>query len=201
MKQLLLASRNRGKIREISALLASFPVKLLSLDDLDLGEQVDETGSSYAENARLKVEALARRTELWVLGDDTGLEVSVLGGAPGLHSARYAGPGASNADRRALLVKTLAGKPRPWAARFCCAVALGGPGGSLDLGYAECAGEILPAARGDAGFGYDSIFLVEGLGKTMAELTLQEKNQHSHRAKAIRGLLPALRMRLGVEPG
>jgi XTP/dITP diphosphohydrolase len=200
MKQLLLASRNRGKIREISALLAPLPVELLSIDDMELGEQVEETGSSYAENARLKVEALARRSGMWVLGDDTGLEVLALGGAPGLHSARYAGPGANDADRRALLVKALAGKARPWAARFCCAAALGGPGGSLDLGWGECAGEILPDAQGEAGFGYDSIFLVEGLGKTMAELTLEEKNQHSHRAQAIRALLPALAERLGVAP-
>ncbi len=201
MRRLLLASRNRGKIVEIRALLAPLPIELLGIDDMDLGEQVEETGSSYAENARLKVEALARRTGMWVLGDDTGLEVRALGGAPGLHSARYAGPGANDADRRSRLVQALAGKPRPWAARFCCAVVLGGPDGSFDLGWGECAGEILPEARGAAGFGYDSIFLVEGLGKTMAELTLQEKNRHSHRAQAVRALLPTLRVRLGVDPG
>lgn len=121
-------------------------------------------------------------------------------GAPGLQSARYAGPRASDADRRARLFQALAGKARPWKARFCCAVVLGGPKGSFDLGWGECAGEILPEARGAAGFGYDSVFLVEGLGKTMAELTLDEKNRHSHRAQAIRALLPALRLRLGVDP-
>jgi XTP/dITP diphosphohydrolase len=201
MKRLLLASRNRGKLLEIHALLAPWPIELLTMDDLGLGEQVEETGSSYAENARLKVEGLARQSGTWVLGDDTGLEVEALGGAPGLRSARYSGPGASDADRRARLLADLAGESRPWRARFCCAIALAGPTGSIKTGWGECQGEILPLERGEGGFGYDPIFLVGGLNKTMAELTLEEKNRLSHRAKAVRAILPVLLKRLGIDPG
>ncbi len=200
MGRLLLASRNRGKLREIRALLADWPIEILTMDELGLGEQVEETGSSYAENAVLKVEVLAGQSGEWVLGDDTGLEVEALGGAPGLHSARYGGPCASDADRRARLLADLAGKARPWRARFCCAVALASPAGAIELGWGECPGEILPAERGASGFGYDSIFLVGGLEKTMAELTLEEKNRLSHRAQAVRALLPELLNRLGIDP-
>jgi XTP/dITP diphosphohydrolase len=201
MGRLLLASRNRGKILEIQALLEDLPIEILSMDDLGFGRQVEETGSSYEENARLKATVLAAESGEWVLGDDTGLEVEVLGGAPGLFSARYGEPGANDADRRQQLLADLAGKPRPWRARFCCAVAVASPSGAIDEAWGECAGEILAVERGARGFGYDRLFLVEGLGRTMAELSLHEKNQHSHRARAIRAISPVLMDKLGEKPG
>jgi XTP/dITP diphosphohydrolase len=199
MPRLILASRNPGKLSELQALLASLPLELLTPDQLKLGPQVEETGRDYAENARLKARSLALRIGEWTLADDTGLEVEALEGAPGLHSARFGGTGASDADRRARLLEKLAGKPRPWMARFCCAVALSSPDGEIDEAWGECPGEIVPDERGAGGFGYDPIFLVQGMNQTMAELPMEEKNILSHRARAIERLRPVLSVRMGLE--
>jgi XTP/dITP diphosphohydrolase len=199
MTRLLLASRNPGKIQELRQLLSPLSLDLLTPHELGLGPQVEETGADYMENARLKARALALQTGVWTLADDTGLEVAALDGAPGLHSARFGGEGASDADRRERLLRQLAGKPRPWKARFCCAVALCSPEGELEQAWGECPGEIVPDERGDHGFGYDPIFLVDAQGKTMAELTLEEKNTLSHRAQAVEALLPVLVKRLDLE--
>jgi XTP/dITP diphosphohydrolase len=199
MPRLLLASRNPGKIRELRALLAPLALEVLSAADLKLGPQVEETGRDYGENAGLKARALALETGEWTLADDTGLEVEALAGAPGLHSARFRGKGASDADRRARLRDELADIPQPWLAHFCCAVALSSPAGELDLAWGECPGEIVPTERGEGGFGYDPIFLVRGSGKTMAELSMEEKNRLSHRARAVKALLPVLIQRMGLD--
>ncbi len=120
------------------------------------------------------------------LSDDSGLEVDALGGAPGLYSARYLpGKAASDADRRAYLLKNLGGKPRPWIARFRAAVAIAIPRGAVRCVEGSCSGEIIPEERGTGGFGYDPIFLVEKTGHTMAELPMAEKNRVSHRARAM----------------
>jgi XTP/dITP diphosphohydrolase len=200
---LLLATRNPGKRRELAALLTTLPLRLLTLDDLDTLPLIEETGTSYADNARLKAQTLARSAGLWTLADDTGLEVQALGGIPGLHSARLipSSPGqpqASDADRRRRLLELLRYQTRPWHACFRCAVALSSPQGEVDLAEGECRGQIIPEERGLGGFGYDPLFLLDEIGKTMAELSLAEKNRHSHRARAISALLPTLRRRMGV---
>jgi XTP/dITP diphosphohydrolase len=141
---------------------------------------------------------------MWALGDDTGLEVEALGGAPGLRSSRLVGEGDGDAARRTRLLELLAPHPPPWPARFRACLALADPAGAVDLGHGECPGEIAPEPRGIGGFGYDQVFLVRGADKTMAELSLEEKNRISHRAMAARALLPVLRRRLGLtqpDPG
>ncbi|MCW5876820.1 MAG: non-canonical purine NTP pyrophosphatase [Anaerolineales bacterium] len=180
------------------ALLARLPgLEVLAPADLGLGElQVAEDGADYAANAALMAVAFASAARLPALADDSGLEVHALGGAPGVHSARLeAGPGAGDAERRAALLALLHGHPRPWAARFVATVCLavpGDPGPQLHFASGECRGEIIPAERGAGGFGYDPIFLVEGAGRTMAELDSAEKNQISHRARAVQALAPTL---------
>jgi XTP/dITP diphosphohydrolase len=193
MMELLLATNNPGKRREIQALLADLPVKLVTPAMLGLQLDVVEDGATYQENAALKGRAFAQAAGLPALADDSGLEVDALDGAPGLHSARYAPqPGATDADRRAYLLANLRGRPRPWTARFRCWVALAQPGGGLEFAEGVCPGEIIPEARGSDGFGYDPIFLLPELGRTMAELTMAEKNRLSHRARAVLAARPLI---------
>ena len=199
MPSILIATTNPGKLLEVRALLQHLPVTLLAPGDVRIGlPPVEEVGQDYTENAALKATALARASGLWTLADDSGLEVEVLGGAPGLHSARAAGPGRSDADRRQKLLAELASHPRPWLARFRCAVVLSSPEGRTDAAAGECTGEIIAVERGLGGFGYDPIFLVTGTAQTMAELSLQDKNRLSHRARAIRAILATLANRLGL---
>ncbi len=200
MTKLLLATSNPGKLRELTALLRDLRVTLLRPEQLGLDLAVPETGHSYAENAALKARAYAQYTDLWALSDDTGLEVEVLGGRPGLRSARLVGPGGKDVDRRAALLRELAGHPRPWRAAFVCVVALSDPQGELSLARGSCAGEIVPQERGNDGFGYDPLFLVTEAARTMAELSLAEKNYLSHRARAITNLRPILLDRLELRP-
>jgi XTP/dITP diphosphohydrolase len=198
--KLLLATGNPGKLRELEALLAGTGLELLSPRQVGLDEQVEETGQNYAENASLKARAFARASGVWALADDTGLEVEALGGAPGLHSSRLVGESEGDAERRARLLELLAPHPVPWPARFRTCLALADPAGQVDLVHSLCPGEIVAEARGAGGFGYDPIFQVGGTGKTLAEMTLEEKNRISHRAQAVRSLLPVLRRRLGLPP-
>ncbi len=197
MKQLLLASRNPGKCREMRVLLQPLGVEIIDVIELATEVRVDEIGKTYAENASLKAGIFAEHFHIWAIGDDTGLEVDVLEGAPGLHSARLVGPGGSDVERRNHLLSLLGSHPRPWTARFRCVVALAGPEGGIDLAEGDCEGEIIPDERGDGGFGYDSVFLVKGTGRTMAEIRPEEKNRVSHRARAVQALLPTLKKRLG----
>lgn len=193
MKELLIASNNSGKILEISHLLSNIPARLLTPAELGLDFEIQETGHTYAENAALKAAAYSRLTGLAALADDTGLEVKALNGAPGLHSKRFSSdPAATDGDRRALLLKKLSQFTPPWEARFYCVVAVGTPDGEIYLTEGECKGEIIPVERGENGFGYDAIFLLEGTGLTMAELDLASKNQVSHRARAVKAAIPRL---------
>ena len=180
------------------ALLEQIPARLADPATLGLALQVEETGKDYAENAQRKAQAYAAASGWFTLADDTGLEVDALAGAPGLRSARLLQPGATDADRRARLLELLAPFPRPWTARFRCAMALAGPDGRIDWASGECLGQIVPSPRGAAGFGYDPLFEVEHTRQTMAELALTEKNRISHRARALAALLPVLRLRLGL---
>ncbi len=195
---LLLASHNAGKLRELSALLVELELSLITPAELGLHLDVEESGQDYAENAGLKAGAYARESGIWTLADDTGLEVEALGGAPGLRSARLVE--GTDANRRSELLRLLSPHSPPWPARFRCCVALASPDGQVDLAHGACPGEIIRTARGAGGFGYDPIFLVHGTDKTMAELSLEEKNQLSHRARAVQAMLPVLRSRLGLTP-
>ena len=162
-------------------MLAEAGVELIAFDS-----EVDEAGETYAENARLKAEAASSRSGLPALGDDSGLEVEALGGFPGIRSARL---GPTQQERTAELLRRLQGLPRPWNARFVCVIALAIPGVETRLFEGECRGEVVPEWRGEAGFGYDPIFLVPGTGKTFGEMPPEEKRRYSHRAAAARALL------------
>jgi XTP/dITP diphosphohydrolase len=191
--QLLLASNNPGKLREFTALLGGLDLVLVRPADIGLELDVAETGTTYQENACLKAEAFAKASGLWALADDSGLEVDALNGAPGLYSSRFAPQqDATDRDRRSYLLKQLHGKPRPWSARFCCTAVLGSPEGKNEIGIGFCPGEIIPEEQGQAGFGYDPIFLVKGKNRTMAELEPKIKNKLSHRGLAVRELIPDL---------
>ncbi len=191
IQNLLIATTNKGKIKEITDLLGKLPIDLLTPDDLNLQLEVDENGSTYFENAHLKAEAYCQAGGLPTLADDTGLEVAALGGKPGLYSARFSeNPNATNHDRRQLLLAKLAEHQRPWEACFICVVVLALPNGEIYSAEGICPGEIIPDERGNQGFGYDPIFLLDDAGKTMAELSLREKNRISHRALAVRGIIP-----------
>lgn len=200
MGKLLLATNNPGKQREILALLKDLKLEFLTPADLKLQLHPSETGNTYHENAAIKAQAFAQVSGLLTLADDSGLEVDALGGLPGLHSARFAPqPGATDADRRAALLERLSGLPRPWTARFRCIVALVAPpnlrsGTEEEVRFVEgvCEGEIIPAERGTGGFGYDPIFQLAGRQQTMAELSMEEKNQLSHRARAVLAARPII---------
>ena len=195
MNKLLLATTNKGKLRELHAILDGLGIPLITPADLGLKLEVHEDGVTYAENAAKKALAFAHASGLTSLADDSGLEVEALGGAPGLYSARYSPkPGANDADRRSYLLENLrgVGAPRPWAARFVATVSIAGPGGSVELTEGECRGEIIPEERGTGGFGYDPIFFMPELGQTMAELPEETKNRLSHRARAVEAAKPIL---------
>ena len=199
MHQIMLATANRGKLHELQALLTGLPLNLVLPADLGLRQEVPETGDTYAANAALKAQAFASLSGLLTLADDSGLEVDALGGLPGVRSARFSPlPHATDADRRQYLLQQLGGLPRPWTAHFHCTVALASPEGGVYFADGDCPGEIIPTERGSNGFGYDPIFLLTGLGRTMAELTTEEKNTLSHRARAIQAALPRLRLLLSL---
>jgi XTP/dITP diphosphohydrolase len=194
MPQLLIATENQGKIRELQELLADLGVELVTPRQLGINLNVVEDGATYAENAGKKARAYAAASGLISLADDSGLEVAALGGAPGLYSARYSlKPDATDADRRAFLLENLRDKPRPWLAHFHATIAIAAPGSELRLAEGNCYGEIIPEERGSGGFGYDPIFLIPPTGRTMAELPMDEKNRLSHRALAVQNAIPILR--------
>lgn len=191
--QLLLATNNRGKLREFLPILGDLPLQLVIPANIGLTLEVAETGSTYAENAQLKAEAFAQTSGLLTLADDSGLEVAALDGEPGVYSARYAGPGASDADRRARLIDALRGVPAPRSARFRCVIAIAQPGEATSLLFeGTCEGEIIFEERGSNGFGYDPLFFLPEHNGTMAELPSEVKNQISHRARAAQAARPFL---------
>ncbi len=178
---------------EIQALLDGLEVELVTPKDLGLEMEVEEDGVTYEENAGKKARAYSQASGLIALADDSGLEVEALGGEPGLYSARYSGqPGATDADRRAFLLAKLADQPRPWKAHFHATVAIGLPAGRVEFAEGNCYGEIIPDERGQNGFGYDPIFFIAEMNRTMAELSMDEKNRLSHRALAVKHALPIL---------
>lgn len=199
-KILLIATNNQGKVGEIKALLADLVgIELVTPKSVGLQLDPPEDGATYLENASAKAQAFALASGLPALADDSGLEVEALGGAPGVHSARYAPqPGATDADRRAYLLQQVAGRPRPWRASFRSTICLALPGGAVFSASGACPGQVIPEERGQGGFGYDRIFLIEGQSRTMAELSAEEKNRLSHRARALEAMKPILRRELGL---
>jgi XTP/dITP diphosphohydrolase len=194
MPKLLLATNNKGKVREYRHMLKDLPVELVSPAEAGINTEVEEIGESLEENARLKATTLARQSKLLTLADDSGLEVDALGGEPGRLSARYAGEGASDEDRVNYLLKKLEGVPEgERSAHFRCVIAIAQPDGEAELCSGECEGVIALEPRGEAGFGYDPVFYLPQLGKTMAELSLEEKNSVSHRGRAAREAIKLLR--------
>jgi XTP/dITP diphosphohydrolase len=185
--RLLVATNNPGKLREYQDLLAGLDVELSGLTDLGITTEADETGQTFEENARIKAAAYGRMSGLLTLADDSGLEVEVLSGAPGIYSARYAGKGATDADRYRKLLVALASVP--WekrAARFRCVIALAWPDGHNETFEGQCEGVIAFEPKGTNGFGFDPVFYMPEHGCTMAELPEEKKNQISHRARAAR---------------
>lgn len=189
----IVATQNAGKLAEMRALLADLPIAVQGLADLPQVELPAE-GDDYAANALAKARAVALATGLPALGDDSGLEVDALGGGPGVRSARYGGPGLSDAERVTHLLRELAGVPAAQrGARFVCVVAVSTPEGVAMTARGVCEGRILEAPRGEAGFGYDPVFAPRGLLQSMAELCAREKNALSHRGRAV----ATLRSKLG----
>ena len=203
MHKLLLGTSNPGKLEELRALLREVPFELVSLAEAGVGQNVEETGSTLEENATLKAETYCRLSGLPVLADDSGLEVDALGGEPGVRSSRYAGHEATDAQRIEYLLGRLSETPLDGRqARFRCVVAIawpfrqaqgrllrhaqGGLADPVELYSGECPGQIIDEPRGAFGFGYDPVFLLPELGKTMAELSPEEKNGVSHRSRAAR---------------
>jgi XTP/dITP diphosphohydrolase len=197
MNKLLIATNNKDKTREIQDLLKDAGIGLVTPGEINLSLEVEEDGMTYAENATKKSLAFAKASGLISLADDSGLEVDALGGAPGLHSARYGGR-RTDADRRALLLLNLQNKPLPWKAKFHATIAIASPSGEVHLAEGNCYGEIIPEERGTQGFGYDPIFLFPEPGRTMAELDMEQKNRLSHRARAVISAIPAIRKMFGL---
>ncbi len=198
MVKLLVATNNPGKVQEYKDLLAELllpqEIEITFPRQEGLNLEVDETGETFEENARLKALAFARASGLLTLADDSGLEVDALGGAPGVRSARYGGPHADDIDRYRKLLDALSRVPASRrSARFRCVIALAQPDGTVYTADGACEGEIGSAPRGEHGFGYDPVFIVAGYGgRTMAELAPEVKNKISHRARAVMAARPAL---------
>jgi XTP/dITP diphosphohydrolase len=199
--QLLIATENAGKKHEFEQLLASLPLELCTPRNLGLNLAIHENGESYLQNARIKAFCYMQASQLPTLADDSGLEVDALDGAPGLHSARYAGEGANNVDRYRLLLQKLASVPwQERTARFRCVLVLAVPGGEVYVTEGMCEGIIAFGPEGEHGFGYDPIFYLPEQGLTMAQLTPATKNRISHRARAVEQMLPILSHALALAP-
>lgn len=184
LDEVILASRNAGKIEEFTILLRGLVKKMSSLCDLDTVYDVIENGDTYSENALKKALFISLQMNKTCLADDSGLEVETLDGRPGIFSSRFAGEKSTDEENISKLLSQLIDKPNK-KARFVCSLALVFPGGRQLTAEGQCEGIILDKPRGTRGFGYDPVFFLEDLNKTMAELTLDEKNQISHRARAV----------------
>ena len=196
--ELLIATSNPGKIRELESLLATLPLRLRSLREFPAIQEIVETGTTFAENATLKATGYARQTHLWTLADDSGLEVAALGGAPGVYSARYAGPEATEAERIARLLEELSRvDDTERHARFNCVIVLADPAAQvINVAEGTCEGHLTHAPRGTGGFGYDPLFVPHGFRQTFGELPDQVKQSISHRARALAATTAFLRQYL-----
>jgi XTP/dITP diphosphohydrolase len=200
MPKLLLATSNQGKIREYRFLLDGLDYQITTPPEEGITKVITESGNNYEQNARLKAVAYAKLSQLATLADDSGLEVDALNGEPGVKSARFAGEAATDAEKVNLILAKL--KKVPWrqrTARFKCVIAIATPKGQTEVCHGECQGMISLEAKGENGFGYDPIFFLPELGKTMAELPFELKNQISHRARASQKARQVLRRLLSLK--
>lgn len=184
--KVVLASHNQKKMVEMKAILSQMGVEVLSQAEVGVDLEPEETGTTFEENARIKAQAVMQATGLPAIADDSGLMVDALGGDPGVYSARYGGPGLDDTGRWQLLLKNMAGESNR-ACKFVSVICCAFPDGGEVMARGECLGILAQGPSGDGGFGYDPIFYLPQLGKTMAQLTPAEKNQISHRARALAG--------------
>lgn len=192
MKQVVIATKNKGKAKDFEAIFAPLGYEVLTLFDVAPDMDIEETGTTFEENAILKAETLAKQLNTFVIADDSGLQIDALNGEPGVYSARYAGDHDDEANISKVL-NNLEGVPEEKrTARFCCCLAITGPEHKTKTVFGTCEGVILTEKRGDNGFGYDPIFYVPSLGRTMAEMTAEEKGSISHRGNALRKLADEL---------
>ncbi|NLY78482.1 MAG: XTP/dITP diphosphatase [Lysinibacillus sp.] len=192
MKQVVIATKNKGKAKDFEAIFSPLGYEVVTMLDVAPEMEIDETGSTFEENAVLKAETLSKALGKIVIADDSGLEIDVLGGEPGVYSARYAGDHDDEANIEKVLEKLQGVPEENRTARFVCAIAISGPEFETKTVFGMCEGVILTEKRGSNGFGYDPIFYVPELGRTMAELTAEEKGAISHRGNAIRKLTKEL---------
>ena len=203
MTKLLVATHNKGKVTEFAEMLQDMEIEWLSLDDLGVTEDVEETGHTFRENSILKAQAYAAVSGLLTLADDSGLEVDALNGAPGVYTARYGGEGLTAVQRYEKLLDDIKDVPEPQrTARFRCVIVLAAPDGTL-LGESDgvCEGRIAQAPVGDNGFGYDPVFFLPAFDQTMAQLSAAQKHQISHRGRALQAIAPRLRAVLQDQSG
>ena len=190
--RLLVATKNRHKLKEMEGILGIPELELVSLLDVEDPPEIVENGATFQENALIKARTVARHFSSWVMADDSGIEVDFLNGEPGVLSARFGGEGLTDAQRNSLLLERLGGVPlERRTARFRCVIAVVSPEGEEYLAEGRCEGRIAFEPRGEHGFGYDPIFLLED-GRTMAELLPEEKNKISHRYRALEAIRPVL---------
>jgi XTP/dITP diphosphohydrolase len=191
---LLLATRNRHKQQELQNMLADLDIRVIGLDDLPPLPEVEEDGTTFAENASKKAAIIAAASKMTCLADDSGLEVDALDGRPGVYSARFAGPDASDEKNNALLLQMLQDVPQEKRkAKFVCVIAIADPQGNLSLAEGSCPGSIGFSPHGSGGFGYDPLFIPQGYNQSFAELGDEVKNSVSHRARALAKARPLLR--------
>ncbi|PMC37115.1 non-canonical purine NTP pyrophosphatase [Bacillus sp. UMB0899] len=194
MKKIIIATKNQGKVKEFEAMLAPLGYHVQSLLDFPNSIDVEETGQTFEENSILKAEAISKEYQQMTIADDSGLEVDYLNGEPGVYSARYAGPQKDDqANIDAVLTKLENAELNERKARFVCALAISVPGQQTQTVIGTCEGYIAKERKGQGGFGYDPIFCIDDSGKTMAELTKEEKNKISHRADALRKIKDLLK--------
>lgn len=187
----VLATHNPGKLKEMSAILSQFGVEVVSPKDLGITVDVEETGTTFAENAMLKARAICEAAKLPAIADDSGLCVDALSGGPGVYSARYGGEGLDDKGRYQLLLNTMRGQTTR-AAHFACAIACAFPNGDELTAEGRCDGTIAFAPMGEGGFGYDPVFFVPELKKTFGQLTGEEKSAISHRGRALQSFVEKL---------
>ena len=187
----VLATQNPGKVREMSAILSKFDIEVISARDAGIDLEVEETGTTFAENAMLKAKAICKAANMPAIADDSGLCVNALNGGPGVYSARYGGEGLDDVGRYRLLLESMRGQTTR-AAHFACAIACAFPNGKTLTAEGRCDGTIAFAPMGEGGFGYDPVFLVPEKRKTFAQLTAEEKAEISHRGKALENFVAKL---------
>lgn len=197
MKKIVVATQNKGKVKEIKEILADLPVEVKTMGEAGIDIDVEENGTTFEENAIIKAEAISKLTDALVIADDSGLEIDYLNKEPGIYSARYLGKDTPYDIKNQIIIDRLEGVPKEKrTARFVCAMALAEAGKETVTTYATIEGYIGDHAEGENGFGYDPIFFVDELGTSTASLSLEAKNEISHRAKALRAMVVKIKERL-----